>query len=287
MSGLASEFAARRGAVEAKYAAVLTGQHGGRAVTLAMIAASIVFYFVGVASLDIDWQRTWNGFGELGTIVVLMIPPSPGPYFWLYLDALGQTLSIALLGTLLAAILALPFGFLAARNVVANRILHFLARRSLDTLRSIDVLIWALIWIGVVGLGPFAGILAIATTDVAALAKLFSESIENADAKGEDGVAASGAGPLLRIRFGLLPEALPVMASQVLYFMESNTRSATSLGIVGAGGIGLYINESIRTLDWAKVAFEIILILIAVSLIDVVSSRLRRRLLGAGGQLLQ
>jgi phosphonate transport system permease protein len=216
-----------------------------------------------------------------------MVPPDPGEQLPLLLKGIAETLAMAFLGTLLAAVLAFPIGLLAARNVLPNFLMHFLIRRSMDSVRAIDALIWALIWIGVVGLGPFAGILAIATTDVAALAKLFSESIENADAKGEDGVAASGAGPLLRIRFGLLPEALPVMASQVLYFMESNTRSATSLGIVGAGGIGLYINESIRTLDWAKVAFEIILILIAVSLIDVVSSRLRRRLLGAGGQLLQ
>jgi phosphonate transport system permease protein len=284
MSGLASEFAARRGAVEAKYAAVLTGQHGGRAVTLAIIAASIVFYFVGVASLDIDWQRTWNGFGELGTIVVLMIPPSPGPYFWLYLDALGQTLSIALLGTLLAAILALPFGFLAARNVVANRILHFLARRSLDTLRSIDVLIWALIWIDVVGLGPFAGALAIASSDFPALAKLMSESIETADRKAIEGVQASGGGKWAVLRFGIVPQVLPVFASQLLYFFESNTRSATIIGIVGAGGIGLHLYEQIRVLEWGHASFLILMVLVTVAAIDFVSQKLRAGIIGARGR---
>ncbi len=150
----------------------------------------------------------------------------------------------------------------------------------MDGLRAVDALIWALIWIGVVGLGPFAGILAIATTDTPALAKIFSESIETVDPKSGEGVKASGGGWFARIRFGLFPQAVPVMAGQVLYFMEANTRSATALGIVGAGGIGLYINESIRTLDWPKVAFEIVLILIAVTAIDFLSSRLRRTIMG-------
>src|SRR5262249_26641139 len=131
-----------------------------------------------------------------------------------------------------------------------------------------------------VGLGPFAGVLAIATTDIGALAKLFSETIENTGRRAEEGVMASGGGALSRIRFGLLPEALPVMVSQVLYFIESNTRSATIVGIVGAGGIGLYITESIRINDWDKVAFSVILILIAVGIIDAISSRLRHAITG-------
>jgi phosphonate transport system permease protein len=270
-----------------RYPRLMGGDWAARVATLLLLGAAFALFAFAFSRFDFSFARIGTGFSRLAGFIALMVPPDPGEQLPLLLKGIAETLAMAFLGTLLAAVLAFPIGLLAARNVLPNFLMHFLIRRSMDSVRAVDALIWALIWIGVVGLGPFAGILAIATTDVAALAKLFSESIENADAKGEDGVAASGAGPLLRIRFGLLPEALPVMASQVLYFMESNTRSATSLGIVGAGGIGLYINESIRTLDWAKVAFEIILILIAVSLIDVVSSRLRRRLLGAGGQLLQ
>jgi len=212
-----------------------------------------------------------------------MLPPSTGGHFWLYLDALGQTLSIALLGTLLAAVFALPLGFLAARNVVPNWVLHMLARRSLDTVRSIDALIWALIWINVVGLGPFAGLLAIATADVGALAKLMSEAIEAADRRPVEAVRACGGGRLQEIRFGLLTQILPVFASQLLYFFESNTRSATIIGIVGAGGIGLHLYEQIRVLEWQQAAFLILLVLIAVAIIDAVSQRLRSALIGKRG----
>jgi len=135
--------------------------------------------------------------------------------------------------------------------------------------------------INAVGLGPFAGILAIASTDIGALAKLFSETIENVDPKPEGGVIAAGGGTLSRVRFGLLPEAMPVIASQILYFIESDTRSATTFGIVGAGAIGLYVNESIHTQDWDKTSFIIILILIAVAMIDFLSARIRRLILGS------
>ena len=116
-------------------------------------------------------------------------------------------------------------------------------------MRSVDVLIWALIWINVVGLGPFAGALAIACSDFGALGKLFSEAIETCDRRPGEGVVASGGSALHRIRFGLIPGVLPVLASQVLYFFESNTRSATIIGIVGAGGIGQYLTELIRVLE--------------------------------------
>ena len=197
------------------------------------------------------------GVGRLGEFAVLMIPPSFGTlarlslYFW----GLAQTLAIAFLGTLLAAILALPVGFLAARNVIPNVFAHFAVRRALDIVRAVDTLIWALIWINVVGLGPFAGILAIMTSDFGAFGKLFSEAIEATDAKAVEGVLSSGGGRLHAVRFGLLPQVLPVFLSQILYFFESNTRSATIIGIVGAGGIGASLYEEIQQNEWPHVAF--------------------------------
>jgi phosphonate transport system permease protein len=199
----------------------------------------------------------------------------------IYVKAMGETLAIAFLGTLLAAALAFPLGFLAARNVVANRIVRFLSRRSLDTLRGIDVLVWALIWINVVGLGPFAGVLALMTSDIGSFGKLFSEAIETADRRPVEGVVSTGGGALHRVRFGILPSVLPVMAGQVLYYIESNTRSATIIGIVGAGGIGLHLAEQIRVLEFQQVAFIIVLVLIAVAAIDWISTRLRAGLSGA------
>jgi phosphonate transport system permease protein len=266
MSGLREEF--------------LAGHSADRAVTIALIVGSLAVYVGGLFVLDISPERVWQRLGQLGTILALMVPPTPGTHFWLYLAALGQTLSIAFFGTVLAALLALPFGFLAARNVMANRILHMLTRRSLDTIRSVDTLIWALIWINVVGLGPFAGALAIASSDFGALAKLMSEAIETADRKPIEGVLASGGGRLLAIRFGIVPQVLPVYASQLLYFFESNTRSATIIGIVGAGGIGLHLYEQIRVLEWGQAAFLILMVLVTVAAIDFISQRLRAAIIG-------
>lgn len=242
----------------------------------------LLSYLIGLGVLGVTPGRIFAGLGRLRDIVLLMFPPTPGSadHFWTYLNALGQTLAIAFLGTSVAAVFALPLGFLAARNVVAGRIVHFLSRRLLDTVRSVDTLIWALIWINVVGLGPFAGALAIASTDFAALAKLMSEVVETADKGPIEGVVSAGGGRLAVIRFGLLPQVLPVFASQALYFFESNTRSATIIGIVGAGGIGLYLSEMIRVLEWRQAAFLILLVLIAVAAIDAISRRLRAAIMG-------
>jgi phosphonate transport system permease protein len=155
-------------------------------------------------------------------------------------------------------------------------------RRSMDTLRGVETLIWALIWVNVVGLGPFAGVLAILTSDIGNFGKLFSEAIETADRKPVEGVVSAGGGKLESVRFGLIPQVLPVMASQVLYFFESNTRSATIIGIVGAGGIGLHLFEQIRTLEWESVSFIVLMILVLVAIIDFFSARLRFAIIGKG-----
>jgi phosphonate transport system permease protein len=244
-----------------------------------MLLAGGVFVF-GLADLGFSPARLLSGLHQLGWITLMMLPPDPGSSLPLYLKALGETLSIALLGTTLAAAFALPVSLLAARNIVPSGIVRFPVRRFLDSIRGVDTLIWALVWINVVGLGPFAGVLAIAVSDFAAFGKLFSEAIEGADQKQVEGIRASGGTALHEIRFGLMPQVLPVIAGQVLYFIESNTRSATIIGIVGAGGIGLQLAEQIRVLEWQKVSFLILMILIAVAAIDWISSRLRFAIIG-------
>jgi len=179
-----------------------------------------------------------------------------------------------------AAVVAAPLGFLSARNVVVNALAHFSVRRVLDGFRGMDQLIWALAFVRAVGLGPLAGVLAIFAAEVAVLAKLYAEAIETADARQREGIVAAGGSPLLVMRFGLLPQVLPVMLAQALYQFESNVRSASILGVVGAGGIGLQIAERIKVRYWDQVAFIILLILATVAVIDVVSARIRRRLIG-------
>jgi phosphonate transport system permease protein len=246
---------------------------------LMLLGAFGIFVF-GLVHLGFSPARMLSGLRQLGWITMMMIPPDPGSSLPLYLRALGETLSIALLGTTLAAVVALPVSLLAAKNIVPSNIFRFPVRRFLDSIRGVDTLIWALVWINVVGLGPFAGVLAIAVSDFGAFGKLFSEAIEAADKKQVEGIRASGGNALHEIRFGLMPQVLPVIAGQVLYFIESNTRSATIIGIVGAGGIGLQLAEQIRVLEWQKVSFLILMILVAVAAIDWISSKLRFAIIG-------
>lgn len=269
-------------AILATHRELLHAQAVSRLRTTLIAGALLAFAVLAFWRLDVSLWRIITGFGDLGRFVVLMFPPSAGSWAnaQLYLHALAETVAIAFLGTLLAACIAFPLGLLAARNVVPMRILQFMTRRSLDTVRGIDTLIWALIWINVVGLGPFAGVLAIMSSDIGTFGKLFSEAIEASDRKPVEGVAAAGGSRVHQIRFGILPQVLPVILSQVLYFFESNTRSATIIGIVGAGGIGLHLAEQIRTFEWDRVAFLILLILAAVAVIDLISSRLRQAIIG-------
>jgi phosphonate transport system permease protein len=219
------------------------------------------------------------GIGKLGFLLRFMFPPSTGGALGSMLGALAETLAMAFLGTLLAAVAALPLGFLGARNAVPARLLHFGMRRCFDGLRGVDSLIWALIFVSAVGMGPFAGILALAVPDAGTLAKLFAEAIENADRRQVEAVRAAGAGRLLQARYGLVPQVLPVMLSHVLYFFESNVRSASILGVVGAGGIGLVLSERIRINNWDEVGFLILLILATVGVIDGLSGRIRRAII--------
>jgi phosphonate transport system permease protein len=228
---------------------------------------------------DASPMRLWNGLGQLGTILSHMFPPTAKDMFWEYLASMAQTVGMAFIGTVVAALLAIPLGMLGAKNVLPNWLARFVFRRSSDVMRGVDQLIWALIFVRAVGLGPLAGILAIIVSDTGTLAKLYSEAVENIDRKAGDGVRACGGGRLLGIRFGILPQVLPVMLSSALYVFESNTRSATILGIVGAGGIGFYLSDRIRTMNWEESCFIVLMILVTVYLIDALSKAVRTRLI--------
>ena len=266
--------------VRQRHAALLQGSPRQRMITLGTLALIVGVAIYAVLRLEFSLARLGSGIVQLGTFLGLMAPPSPGTQLWAFLHALAETVAIAFLGTLLAAIMSFPLGFLAARNVMTRRVVQFMARRFSDSIRGVDTLIWALIWINVVGLGPFAGVLAIMTSDIGSFSKLYSEAIEAVDRKPAEGVMSTGGSRLHAIRFGIVPQVMPVLISQTLYYFESNTRSATIIGIVGAGGIGLHLAEQIRTYEWDRVAFIILMILVTVAIIDAVSSRLRLALVG-------
>ena len=267
-------------AVLARHQALLARSWQRRLAEIGGPIAIVGLLVFSIWWLDISFAQILPGLGELGKFVALMIPPSAGGHLPLFLKAMGETLAIAFLGTLSAAVVATPLALLAAQNTSPHGSIRFVVRRVLDVIRGIDTLIWALVFVGVVGLGPFAGVLAIAVSDTGGLGKLFSEALEATRARERETIVASGGSGWMGNRFGLVPQVLPVIAGQILYFFESNTRSATIIGIVGAGGIGLQLSEQIRTYDFDQVAFIVILILIAVAAIDWISGKLRFAIIG-------
>ena len=268
------------GTVLARHQGLFDDSPFRRAATLAAPAGILGFTIFAVWWLAIPFSQIGPGLASLGKFIALMFPPSSGGHLDLLLKAMGETLAIAFLGTLIATVVAFPISFLAAKNTTPHGAVRFFIRRGLDTIRGVDALIWALVFVGVVGLGPFAGILAIAVSDTGALGKLFSEAIESTEERARESVLASGGTSLLAVRFGLLPQILPIIAGQILYFFESNVRSATIIGIVGAGGIGLQLSEQIRTYDFDQVAFAVIMILVTVAIIDWISGKLRFAIIG-------
>jgi len=220
------------------------------------------------------------GLPKLLGALALMLVPSGFEYLPEFLWALLETISMAFLGTLLAAILALPLALLCARTTFPFRILQFGFRRFSDSLRTFDYLIWALVFVRAIGLGPLAGVLAIAVVDLGTLAKLYSEAIDNASKGPVEGVRASGGTWLDGVRLGMLPQILPNLLSTTLYMWESTTRSATILGIVGAGGIGYQLADRLRVYEFGQASLMIILIIGAVYAIDLLSGFLRARLIG-------
>lgn len=194
--------------------------------------------------------------------------------------ALFETLLMAFLGTLGAGLVALPLAFLAASNFTPSRIVRQVFRRIFDFLRGVDALIWTIVLARAFGPGPLTGSLAILMTDTGTFGKLFSEALENVDEKPVEGLRSTGAAAMPRIRWGVLPQIAPVILSQLLYYFESNTRSATIIGAITGGGIGLLLVQAIQTQkDWEHVTYYIALIVMLVIAMDWISSKIRSRLI--------
>ena len=185
------------------------------------------------------------------------------------------TVQIAVWGTFLAIVCAIPFGLLSASNIAPVWV-YQPVRRVMDAARSINEIIFAMFFISAVGLGPFAGVLALFVHTMGTLAKLFSEAVEAIDPQPVEGIRATGAHVAEEIAFGVIPQVLPLWISYSLYRFESNVRSASVVGIVGAGGIGYTIWDAIRSFDYGKTAAIIIVIIVTVSILDLMSAKVRK-----------
>jgi phosphonate transport system permease protein len=195
-----------------------------------------------------------------------------------YLKEMVVTLHIALWGTLLSIVFAVPFGLLSSKNI-APWWIYQPVRRLMDAARAINEMVFAMLFVVAVGMGPFAGVLALFVHTTGILAKLFSEAVEAIDPRPVEGIRATGAGALEEIVFGVIPQVMPLWVSYSLYRFESNVRSASVVGMVGAGGIGVVLWEIIRGFYFAQTCAVMILVVLTSTLIDMVSAHIRKKML--------
>ncbi|AEG93351.1 phosphonate ABC transporter, permease protein PhnE [Ramlibacter tataouinensis] len=242
----------------------------GWGVLLALLAAS----WKGADMRPLDLLRDSANMAEYASS---FFPPDFREWR-MYLQEMLVTVQIALWGTFLAVVCAVPLGLLSSANI-APAWIHQPVRRLMDAARAINEMVFAMLFIVAVGLGPFAGVLALFVHTTGILAKLFSEVVEAIDPQPVEGIRATGANVLEEILYGVIPQVLPLWISYSLYRFESNVRSASVVGMVGAGGIGVVLWEIIRGFQYAQTCAVMIIIVLTVTAIDLVSARIRKALI--------
>lgn len=244
-----------------------------------------VLAFAAVLAIGYDLgftgTRLYAGLLRLAQLIGLMWPPSSGGQAWDIFVALGQTMAMAFLGTVIVVVLALPLGIVGARTIVGQPAIHFVVRRIFDVARTIPALVWAMILVAAFGLGPRVGVTAMVLAETPYLAKLFAETMENHKRGVIQSLRAAGASHLQVLRYGLAPQVLPLMTGKALLLFESNIRASAALGLVGAGGIGMLLERKIQMLQLDEVAWILILFAVLVIAVDLTSQSLRRRLINA------
>ena len=242
-----------------------------------LLVAGTLFYVACFHFSQIDLAKLWTGLPRLATWLARGRPPDFSDIDTLLVRAV-ETVAMATVGTTLGLVLAAPLCLLAARNTSPSRWLHYPARWLLNTLRGIDSFVFALIFVAAVGLGPFAGVIGVGLHVAGTFGKLWSEAIEAIEPGPLDAAAMSGAGRLKVILYALLPDVLPNLTSIALYLWEFNVRASTVLGIVGAGGIGQELKNSIDLLAFDRLFTILMIVLVMVTAIDQLSAWLRRRI---------
>ena len=250
----------------------------------AVVKRSLTWY-VSWALLLLLLVASWRGadmrpaelFRDSGNMIQYAAEFFP-PNFrqWrMYVDEMVITLQIALWGTALAVVTAVPLALLASSNIVPWWV-YQPVRRLMDSFRAINEMVFAMLFVVAVGLGPFAGVLALWIHTSGILAKLFSEAVEAIDPQPVEGIRSTGASAMHEIVYGVIPQVMPLWISFTLYRFESNVRSASVVGMVGAGGIGVVLWEIIRGFQYAETCAVMLIIIVTVSIIDLVSARIRQ-----------
>lgn len=241
---------------------------------LAGTALAVVW---SMSALDIEWSFLRDAPTQAADLIGRMFPPQ-----WSYLPRIIQplieTIHIASLGTLIAIVLALPMAFLAARNTTANSFTWAIGRAILVRSRSINTIIWGLLFVAIFSPGAVAGVFAVAARSVGFIAKLIAEAIEEVDDRQIEAVRATGASTLQVWWVAIFPQILPVLVGTSIYRWDINFRESSVLGFVGAGGIGLYLNASINTFAWTQVLVILFAILVIVLISEAISAQVRARI---------
>ena len=243
----------------------------GRLIGWGLLLAVLAWSWQGA---EMNPLALYRDAGNMAVFAADFFPPDFTDWR-LYLKEMIVTVQIALWGTVLAIICAIPLSILSSENIVPWWV-YQPVRRLMDACRSINEMVFAMLFVVAVGLGPFAGVLALFISTTGVLAKLFAEAVEAIEPGPVEGVRATGASALQEVIYGVLPQVLPLWISYALYRFESNVRSATVVGMVGAGGIGVILWEAIRGFQFGQTCALLIMIILVVSLIDVLSQRLRK-----------
>ncbi|RVW02002.1 phosphonate ABC transporter, permease protein PhnE [Rhodococcus xishaensis] len=246
-----------------------------------IVVVLLVLAFLGWSASDLGLspQRFIQGIPRLVEFLLRMFPPDLTviPGLW---DAILTTVAVALWGTLLAMFISFFLALGAAKNLLGhNPFVYAASRTILSILRSLPDLIWALIFVAAVGLGPFPGVLALTVYSCGELSKLYAEAVENIDPGPREALESTGAGLFTTLRWSVIPQILPEVITYSLYRLESNVRHAFVLGMVGAGGLGFELSVSMRLFQYHKVSAILIVIIVTVATIDFISSRIRARVI--------
>jgi phosphonate transport system permease protein len=243
----------------------------------AFLAITLVVVWA-LRSIDVIWEWVWDAPVQLLDLFGRMIPPDPTNLPSI-LEAIWQTINIATIATFIAVFLSLPVAYIAAQNTTPNRFTLWIGRFILVSSRSVNTIIWALLFVAIFGPGIIAGIIAIMFRSIGFLGKLLGEAIEEIDPNPIEALEACGASRFKIVLYGIVPQVLPAFFAISILRWDINLRESTVLGLVGAGGIGIILQGAIDTFQWTEVSMVLLTILALVIFGEVVSTFLRRRIL--------
>lgn len=242
-------------------------------------AVLIALYTWTFTTIDVRWERVFSErtITNFSRVIPQLFSPDWAS-FERVMALMWQTIQMAYTGTLMAAILAVPFGFFAASNITKNKFLNGLSKGALGAIRAFPELVLALMFVAAIGPSPFAGVLAIAIGSIGMLGKLYCEVIESIDMNVVEALEANGANKLQVLMYGIVPQILPEFLSYAIYRFEIDIRASTILGIIGAGGIGMLITIAVSNRNWDQVGMILLVIVVVVTIIDYLSAAIRKRI---------